>query len=160
MDQLVGRAADLAADVSDAVGRRFRSVARRHGTLPGWTHEEARRGLVVTINRPPEEVAPQGRLPAPLSDVAESLEVEVRAAPGDRGTELAARPRPPADTGAPGRSLPTRDKLRLTLRQTKQLVETGELLAVEPQPEGRRSPTPSGLALEAAIRRAGQKGRL
>jgi hypothetical protein len=158
MNQLVGRAADVAADVTDAVARRLRSVARRHGALSGWTHEEARRWLVVTINRPPEEVALQGRLPSPLSDLAGSLEVEVRPAPGDRGTELAVRPRQLVDDAE--HPLPSRDDVRLALRQTKQLVETGELLAVEPQPEGRRSPTLTDLALEAATWRARRKGRL
>lgn len=46
---------------------------------------------VVTVNRPPEEVSSEGRLPDPLAELGDKIEVQTRPAPGDRGTELAAR---------------------------------------------------------------------
>ncbi|CAM5341294.1 Secreted protein OS=Streptomyces glaucescens OX=1907 GN=SGLAU_30815 PE=4 SV=1 [Streptomyces glaucescens] len=49
------------------------------------------RWLTVTVNRPAEEVRPGGRLPTPLRAFDERIEVDVRPAPGDRGTELAVR---------------------------------------------------------------------
>jgi hypothetical protein len=47
----------------------------------------------VTVNHPPEVVAPDGQLPEPLAGLGDAVEVQVRPAPGGRGTELAARPR-------------------------------------------------------------------
>jgi len=45
----------------------------------------------VTVNRPPEEVATDGRLPGPLAELSDAVEVQIRPAPGGRGTEVAAR---------------------------------------------------------------------
>ncbi|MEU9229395.1 hypothetical protein AB0D40_34210 [Streptomyces massasporeus] len=65
----------------------------------------------VTVNRPPADVGPEGKLPPPLDDVAERIDVQIRPAPGDRGTELAARfkspcppRRPPCPRVRPGRT--------------------------------------------------------
>ncbi|MDD9207143.1 hypothetical protein PU560_11805 [Georgenia sp. 10Sc9-8] len=117
-----------------------------------WRRRSARgvdgeRWLVVTVQRPPEEVAVD--LPATLR--TSSVEVEVRPAPGDRGSELAARAR--------GRK-PPRDELRSALREAKQVLEVGEVLRVDPQPAGRRSRTPATKVLAAVAGRAGKKGVL
>src|SRR5215208_5245471 len=56
----------------------------------------------VTVNRPPEEVAPEGRLPEPLAGLSDAVEVRFRPAPGGRGTELAARLRDDAPAGPGG----------------------------------------------------------
>ena len=60
---------------------------------------QSRRGmhrwLSVTINRKPEDVAPDGLLPEPLAVLGDAIEVRIREAPGDKGTELAARLRAP-----------------------------------------------------------------
>jgi hypothetical protein len=50
--------------------------------------------------------------------------------------------------------------VRTALRQAKQLIEVGEVLRAEPEPHGKRRPTPGGLLLEAATKRAGQEGVL
>ncbi|MEO3769581.1 hypothetical protein [Micromonospora sp. B9E7] len=93
---------------------------------------------VVTVDRPPEQVLPDGRWPEPLRRLDGAIEVRVRPAPGDRGTELAARPlaggTPPAGLAAhlvgddPGLLV------RRTLRQVKQHVEAGEVLRADRSP--------------------------
>ncbi|MET7946511.1 hypothetical protein [Micromonospora sp. NPDC005324] len=90
---------------------------------------------VVTVDRPPEQVLPDGRWPEPLRRLEGAVEVRVRPAPGDRGTELAARPlagvTPPTGLAAhlvgddPGLLV------RRTLRQIKQWVEAGEVLRAD-----------------------------
>jgi hypothetical protein len=120
---------------------------------------------VVTINRPPEEVAPQHRWPDPIAQLGDTVEVEVRPAPGGKGTELAARLRDPAASGsgdAAARSKGERPQqaVRSALRQAKQLIEVGEVLRVDPAPHGKRRHTLGGLLLEAATKRAGKEGVL
>jgi hypothetical protein len=110
------------------------------------------RWLVVTIQATPEEIAPAGELPPPLAAWRDSAEVELRTAPGGRGTELAARPKPssgpapvePGDQEADD----TRQQLRAALRQVKQLVEVGEVLVAGPRPEGYRPRTLGGLLVD------------
>ena len=60
------------------------------------------RWLLVTVNRPPDEVVSDGRLPDPLARLGDVVEVQVRPAPGGRGTELAARLVDPARPGPVG----------------------------------------------------------
>ncbi|MET7373922.1 hypothetical protein ABZS36_15420 [Micromonospora arida] len=114
--------------------------------LLGVPHRGARHGAdgdaaaparweVVTVDRPPEQVLPEGRWPEPLRRLDGAVEVRVRPAPGDRGTELAARPlagvTPPTGLAAhlvgddPGLLV------RRTLRQIKQRVEAGEVLRAD-----------------------------
>jgi hypothetical protein len=120
------------------------------------------RWRAVTVYRQPEEVAPGGQLPEPLAALGDRIETRIRPAPGGKGTELAARLRTPAPSGPAGRAkgADPRQELRSALRKAKQLIEVGEVLAVDPTPHGRRSPTPTGLALEAATRRADREGVL
>jgi hypothetical protein len=117
---------------------------------------------VVTVNRPPEEVS-EDRLPDPLAELGDQIEVQVRPAPGDRGTELAARFRGPVPTGLSGAAarLTGQDPLqsvRAALREAKMLIETGEVLRPDEPPTTRRTPT--NLPLELAVRRARGEGRL
>ncbi len=51
-------------------------------------------------------------------------------------------------------------ELRAALRHAKQLIEVGEVLRVEPQPHGRRTPTPQGAAVEGAAEQAPKEGVL
>ncbi|MGC4864018.1 hypothetical protein ACLQ3B_01110 [Micromonospora sp. DT53] len=105
----------------------------RRGARPGADGDA--RWEVVTVDRPPEQVLPDGRWPEPLRRLDGAVEVRVRPAPGDRGTELAARPlaglTPPTGLAAhlvgddPGLLV------RRTLRQIKQLVEAGEVLRAD-----------------------------
>jgi hypothetical protein len=117
----------------------------------------------VTVNRPPEEVAPEGRLPEPLAGLGHAVEVRLRPAPGGRGTELAARPGTGAPSGLGGAVARVagndpRQAVRAALRQAKQLAETGEVLEPDTPPTTRR--TLRSLPLELATRRAGGEGRL
>ncbi len=113
----------------------------------------AARWRAVTIYREPDEV---GQLPQPLAALGDAIETRVRPAPGGKGTELAARLRNPGS--AKGDS--SRQELRAALRQAKQLIEVGEVLAVDPAPHGERTATPAGLVLEAVTRRADREGVL
>ncbi|WP_405147571.1 hypothetical protein OG589_08115 [Sphaerisporangium sp. NBC_01403] len=124
---------------------------------------EASRWLMVTINRRPEEVVPDGRLPEPLARLGETIEVQVREAPGDRGTELGARPVTPAPTGvdevmARLAGEDPRQAVRRALRESKCLIETGEVLRPDEPPTTR--PTPTGRLADLAAQRAGGEGRL
>lgn len=117
----------------------------------------------VTVNRPPEEVAPEGRLPEPLATLGDAVEVRLRPAPGGRGTEMAARLRDGVPAGA-GEAVTRaagsdpRQDLRAALRQSKQLLETGEVLSPDEPSTTRR--TLRNLPLELATRRARGEGRL
>jgi hypothetical protein len=111
----------------------------------------ARRWRAVTVLCPPERL--DAELPAPLAAFGDRLEVRTTPAPGDRGTELAARFQGPVseeDIGA----------LRVALRQAKQLVEVGEVLRMDPRPHGRRADTPQGRALDGMTARADEEGVL
>ncbi|MFJ2081921.1 hypothetical protein ACIOBK_05190 [Micromonospora chokoriensis] len=90
---------------------------------------------VVTVDRPPEQVLPGGRWPEPLHRLGGAIEVRARPAPGDRGTELAARPLaggpPPAGLAAHLVGDDPALLVRRTLRQVKQRVEAGEVLRAD-----------------------------
>ena len=115
----------------------------------------------VTVNRPPAEVATDGRLPGPLAELSDAVEVQIRPAPGGRGTEVAARLRGEVPSGAAAARVvgsDPRQDLRAALRQSRQLLETGEVLRADEPPTTRR--TLRGLPLDLATRRAGGEGRL
>ncbi|MBJ7453392.1 MAG: hypothetical protein JHC71_15125, partial [Blastococcus sp.] len=119
--------------------------------------------LVVSIYRDPTEIDPTA-LPAPLAAYGDRIETRISPTPGGKGTELAVRLTQPSSGGAsaPARrtgSDPQGD-LRSALREAKQLIEVGEVLAVDPAPHGKRSATPGGAALEAATKRAPKGGVL
>jgi hypothetical protein len=113
----------------------------------------ARRWRAVTALCPPERIGTGADLPAPLAALGDRIEVRVSPAPGDKGTELAAR----------FRERPSDDEigeLRAALRRAKQLVEVGEVLRVDPAPHGARPATPQGAALEGMTAAADGKGVL
>jgi hypothetical protein len=151
-----GAAVLVGAGAGVVAVRRIRSVRRSaDGTSARWH--------TVTINRPREEVARDGRLPEPLAALGDTVEVRVRPAPGNRGTELAARPRTGVPSGLGGVVARTagndpRQAVRAALRQAKQLAETGEVLKPDSPPTTRR--TLRNLPLELATRRARGEGRL
>jgi uncharacterized membrane protein len=131
--------------------------------LGNGARETRDRWHAVTINRPLDQVAPEGRPPAPLEALGDGVEVQVRPAPGGRGTELAARlrqavPSGPGAVAARATGNDPRQDLRAALRQAKQLVETGEILSPDEPPTSRR--TVRNLPLELATRRARGEGRL
>ena len=126
-----------------AGGRRLRARAERRGSTDRW--------LVVTVLRPPAEVS-QAAAQTALEALGDAVETSVRVAPGDRGTELAARWRPGQQAG---RSL---DELRSALREAKQVLEVGEVLRSVPRPEGERPSTVGGWLVDLAERRSQGKG--
>ena len=154
LNQLIGRVGDLAGGAGAALLRQV-----QHVRLPGVGQASAtdppevaaRRWRAVTVLRDPADVS--AGLPAPLAALGDRVEVRVTPAPGDRGTELAAR----------HRGTPTEDEvgdLRAALREAKALLEVGQVLRMEPQPHGRRAATPQGAALEGAAQAAPKEGVL
>lgn len=142
-------------------------VARRavQSTPESAGEESTGRWYSVTLNRSQDEVMPNGQLPGPLAGLGDLVEVQVRPAPGGKGTELAARLRVPEPTGPRAARArisghDPRQQVRSALRQSKQLVEVGEVLRVDPTPHGRRPPTPTGKLIEVVTRRAGGEGVL
>ncbi|SNR82929.1 hypothetical protein SAMN04488107_0103 [Geodermatophilus saharensis] len=154
LNQLIGRATGLAGEAGAALLRQV-----QHVRLPGAGQASAtddpevaaRRWRVVTVLREPADV--DAALPAPLTALGDRIEVRTTRAPGDRGTELAAR----------FRGTPTEHEvgeLRAALREAKALLEVGEVLRVDPQPHGERAATPQGAALEGAAKAAPREGVL
>ncbi|CAL9337936.1 hypothetical protein SUDANB6_00210 [Streptomyces sp. enrichment culture] len=134
----------------------------RSGPRPGGRPDN--RWLTVTVNRPVTEVGPEEKPPPPLDRFGDSVDVRIRPAPGDRGTELAVRPAGPATGGTPS-SVPARlagkdprQELRLALREAKALLETGEVLLPDAPPTTR--PTPAGKLIGLLGRRSGGEGVL
>ncbi|NJC70489.1 hypothetical protein HC031_12315 [Planosporangium thailandense] len=149
--------------VAGAVATRFLSARQRKWPMSTRAQDRRRpRWHVVTINRPPDEVAPGGRLPEPIAKLGDEVEVQVNRAVGDRGTALAARLRrePSGITGAASR-LAGSDPLqavRAALRESKMLLETGEILQADKP--GTAKHTITGRPLDLAISRARGEGRL
>jgi hypothetical protein len=166
VNRLAAGATAIAVVGGGLVVRQLRA-ARRPTAIDGDAKDKDRdsRWRAVTVYREPDQVAPGGRLPQPLAALGDRIETRIRPAPEGKGTELAARLRGPVPSGAAGaaaraRGTDPRQELRSALRQAKQLIEVGEVLAVDPTPHGRRTPTPTGMALEAATRRADREGVL
>jgi hypothetical protein len=155
---VVGAAAAIGTGMAVA-----RWLAAR-GRMPAPVRDPmaSRRWLAVTINCRPEDIRSDGRLPEPL--VGLDIEVRIDSAPGDRGTELYARPRQPVPTGAAGvlarlRGEDPRQRVRKALRDTKSIIETGEVL--QPDTPFATSPTTlPGRLVDLAVGRAPGEGRL
>jgi hypothetical protein len=149
--------ASLAARAGGSVVRQVRSVLDpTHAGSSRATDEPASRWLVATVAREPADV-PVDRLPLPLAEYGDRIEVRIALAPADKGTELAVRLR----QGDPrGRRDDARADLRAALRRAKQLIEVGEVLAVDPAPHGKRTGTPGGAVLEKVTDKADEEGVL
>ena len=164
MTSTLGNVASLAARASGAVIRQVRSaIEHGNGGAAGATNAPASGWLAVSINREPTEIDATA-LPAPLAAFGDRIETRIRPAAGGKGTELAVRQtrRSSGNGSGPARltgSDPQGD-LRSALRKAKQLIEVGEVLAVDPAPHGKRNATPVGAALEAATKRAPKGGVL
>jgi hypothetical protein len=160
MTSSIGNVASLAARAGGTVVRQVRSAIDPSGSRPAGGGQPASGWLAVTLFREPSDVD-TAQLPAPLAELGDRIEVRVRPAPGGKGTELAARLRDRRSSGtALGRltgSDPEAD-LRSALRRAKQLIEVGEVLAVDPAPHGRRTATPGGVLLEAWTKVAPKAG--
>jgi hypothetical protein len=157
MISALGQAASLAARAGGSVLRQIRSVIDPSSTAPaGAAEEPASRWLVVTVYREPADVD-TGVPPAPLAGFGDRIEIQIRPAADGKGTELAARLRDAASTSD---THDGRTELRSALRRAKQLIEVGEVLAVDPTPHGKPNATPGGALLEVVTRRAGKEGAL
>jgi hypothetical protein len=166
----VNRTVEMAVRAAGAAGEVVvRKAAQMLHTVGAESHgggaedPTQNRWRVVTINKSPMEVAPDGRLPEPLAAMGDEIEVQIRPAPGDKGTELAARlthPEPSGAEGAAARAAGTdpRQKLRTALRDAKMLIETGEIL--QPDRPGSTHPSPLGLPVRMAVKRARGEGLL
>lgn len=105
----------------------------------------------VTVNLPPEEVgtAPPGQ----LAELGDSVTVRIQPGPRRKGTELHARL-----TGGPDAPAEQEGALRSALREEKQLLETGEVLA--PTRPGSIEPTPLNAPLRLVTAHGREEGRL
>ncbi|MFD1829096.1 hypothetical protein ACFSJS_05410 [Streptomyces desertarenae] len=139
------------------------AVLRRRTSSRGDARRDDR-WLVVTIDRAPTDVMPRSAPPEPLDEFGDALEVTVRPAPGDRGTELAVRLRDPESRS--GSSLPSRlagrdpyQEVRRALREAKSLLEAGEVMLPDAPPTAREDGL-GGKLVGLATRRAGGEGVL
>ncbi|MGH3941668.1 MAG: hypothetical protein ACRDTG_24165 [Pseudonocardiaceae bacterium] len=129
-----------------------------------WTDgSNVRRWLGVTIARSPQEVSSVGRLPEPLARLGDMVEVQVRPAAGDKGTELYARLRQIPPMGAT-RALARikgedpRQQVRQALREAKAILEVGEVVRADSP--STTHPGLGGKLVQAATRVAQGEGRL
>jgi hypothetical protein len=161
MKRLVSAGVLAAGGAGALLARRLQGRGQAYGVSSGG--EPRSRWRAVTINASPTEVMPDGRVPEPLARLGDLVEVEVSVAPGDKGTELRARLRPPKPEESLVGRLSGRDprqQVRSALREAKQLIETGEVLRVDPVPHGRRPPTPTGWLVGRVTKRAAGEGVL
>ena len=153
MSSSTATVASLAARAGGTLVRGVRSVVNPSASRPAGSVEPTSGWLVTTVLREPADIDRRRDLPAPLAEFGDRIEVRVTAAPQGKGTELAARLRASRLVGRHGRSrLSGKDPqadLRSALRRAKQLIEVGEVLAVDPAPHGKRTPTPGGALLES-----------
>jgi uncharacterized membrane protein len=153
--------ATAAAGAGLAVTQIRRSRAR--ASAPAASAESRNRWRAVTVNKPAAEVAPDGNLPEPLAALGDRIEVRITPAPDSKGTEIAARLRAPEPSGTA--ALPDRlaggdprQDVRSALRESKALIEVGEVLRMDPRPAGERTSTPGGKLLDAVTKRARAEG--
>ncbi|MEV8510216.1 hypothetical protein AB0368_36045 [Actinoplanes sp. NPDC051475] len=98
--------------------------------------------------RPFEELTTT-QLPGSLTELGDAVEVTLRPAPGSRGTEVVVSARD--DTVPAGR-------IRRALRETRSLLETGDVLLPAGPPT--TTPTPLNRPLRAATRHGREGGLL
>lgn len=70
-------AAATGVGVGVGVQRLTRATAPERQVADGW--------LVVTVNRPPEEIGGTAELPEPLTELGDRVELRIRRAAGDKG---------------------------------------------------------------------------
>ncbi len=163
-------AAAAAAASAGLIVRRLQDSGRPAGAAGGRSgggagKDGGNRWRSVTVLLPADQVMPEGSPPAPLAALGDLIEVRVSPAPADRGTELSARLRAPepAGLGAAAGRVKGDDpvqRVRAALRESKQLLETGEILLLDPAPHGERSGGIGSKVLDVATRRAGGEGLL
>lgn len=147
---------EAAATAVTAVTAVLRKVVMR--APRGWpaprNEDDPGRWHVVTVNRSLEELA--DGVPEPLADMGDAVEVRLRPAPGDKGTEVMARLIGGGAEMMDGEE-PVR-ALRSALRRAKQVAEVGWVL--EPDRQTTTRPTPLNAPLRQATKHARGEGRL
>lgn len=128
-----------------AVAARRRATGRRVGA------GSSRLPLAVTVRRPQDEVDRHVAVDALRAGT--DLEVLLRPAPGDRGTEVRLRPR----EGLTWDDLDA-GRAREALRDAKSLMECGDV--VEPTSPGNARTTPLNAVLADTTDHAREEGRL
>ena len=130
---------------------------RRWAVGPPWPSASRRPPTVAGGDREPraERRAARRESAGAFAELGDAIEVQVRPAPGDKGAELAARLRDPSRVGERGPTAKLQgdeplQKLRTALRQTKAILEVGEV----PQTDapGTTHPGPGGRLVTAADR--------
>jgi hypothetical protein len=160
MTSSMGNHATHAAQAGGGLLRRVRSAVDPSAARPAGGGQPASGWLAVTVLREASEMD-TAELPAPLAELGDQIEVRVLAAADGKGTELAARLRDGQSSGTALSRLSGSDPqadLRSALRRAKQLIEVGEVLAVDPAPHGERTATPGGVLLKAWTRVASKGG--
>ena len=133
----------VAATAAAGVAAAKRMTARRRQKT------DDRRRHAVTVYRPIDEIRTNGKLPSPLADLGDRVEIDMRSAPGDRGTEIFVRARDGSVSAG---------EIRRALRDVRSLLETGDVLL----PDGPATTTPTLLnkPLRAVTRRGREEGSL
>lgn len=145
------------------VGDGYRSggvVRGMSGGCGSRSTEKTDRWLAVTVNRPPQEIQTKDGLPGPLAELGDGVRLRIQPAPADKGTEIRALPVAPSGSPrAKAAGEDPRQRVRQALRETKQILETGEVLSPD-KPSTTRDDTPGGKLLGAATGRARKEGLL
>lgn len=151
----------------DGAGQLIHQLQRRLGSDGnGAADPEPRsRWRSVTINKSPEEVMPDGRVPDPLAALGDHVEVKVRKAAGDKGTELAARLRQPEPSGlgSVGKRMSGDDPRQQVRAALRAPCGVGSIRNTSPTSMSClawRSAAPTGKLVDLATRRAGGEGVL
>ncbi|RJK97952.1 hypothetical protein [Vallicoccus soli] len=148
----VAGAVGVAAAAAGALAAR--ALSRDDDEAPG-------RWRAVTVQVPRSEL--ERGLPAPLAELGDALEVRLVDAPGDRGTEVHVRLRDGEPSGVSGAAArltgqDPRQDVRRALRESKLLLETGEVL--QPDSTASTETTPANLQLQWATGHGRDEGRL
>ncbi len=135
---VVGVGASAAAAVT------LRALVRSMARSGGWKS--------VTVLADAEQLTVDGVYPGPLASLGDAVEVRLDEAPAGQGTVLSARVAPGAAASERVRSISgvrPDDAVRAALRDAKSLIETGQVLRIDPRPHGTRPETPTGKLIDA-----------
>ncbi|BCB73775.1 hypothetical protein GCM10022251_13990 [Phytohabitans flavus] len=131
-----------------------RSRERQLASDPRWH--------VLTVHKALDEMR-AAPLPPPLAELGEAVQIELRRAAGDKGTEIAVRLREGEPSGLSSVTARLTDQdprraVRRALREAKSIIETGEVLKPDTQTSTRR--TVVNRPLEYASRHGREEGLL
>ena len=139
----------VAAAGAAAVTVRKISRARHRAGWPMPQDGAGGRWHVTTVALPIDKVTPNGRPLQPLAELDDAAEIQIRSAPGDKGTEIAVRAHNGRDSAR---------AVRRALREAKSVLEAGEVLRPDSPPTTER--TLLSRPLEYATRHGREEGLL